>query len=209
MKGILMAWVLCFAFVAAEAQHVYNSSGRSSYRKQNKDKGFNIDDLILGGDVRLTIGQYMSLGLAPIVGYKVTDNFSAGVKIGYNFRREKYYFDNPFTQKEDNVVFRQDIFSASLWTRYIIFQNFFLHLEAEANHYDMYDGSYDLNQSTGQITYLKKKVMAPSILVGLGIKQPISDRTSFVSTIVYDVLQDPYSFYQRQIDIRFGLLVGF
>jgi methyl coenzyme M reductase gamma subunit len=82
-------------------------------------------------------------------------------------------------------------------------------VDAEGNHFDLYDGSYDLDQATGKVKYLKKQVTAPSILVGLGIKQPISDRTSFVSTVVYDVLQDPNSFYQNQIDIRFGLMVGF
>jgi hypothetical protein len=209
MKGILMAWVLCFAVVAANAQDVYNSSGRIAPRKQHKNKGFNADNLVLGGDVRLTIGQYMSVGLAPMVGYRITDNFTAGAKIGYNFRREKYYFENPFTNTEDNFVFKQNIYSASIWARYVIFQNFFVHVEAEGNHFDLYDGSYDLDQATGKVKYLKKQVTAPSILVGLGIKQPISDRTSFVSTVVYDVLQDPNSFYQNQIDIRFGLMVGF
>jgi hypothetical protein len=209
MKGMIMACVLCLSVWTAGAQNVYNSSGKSNYRKPNQHKGFSSDDLIIGGDIRLTIGQYMSLGLAPIIGYKLTDNFSAGAKIGYNYRRERYVFLNPFTNLEDDFVFRQNIYCASLWTRYIVFQNFFLHLEAEGNFYDLYDGSYELNQTTGEIKYLKKQVIAPSILVGVGIKQPISDRTSFVSTIVYDVLQDPNSFYQNQIDIRFGILVGF
>ena len=202
--------VLCLTVWTATAQDVYNSSGRASYnKKQHEKKGFDADKLILGGDIRLSIGQYLSVGLAPIAGYRITDNFSAGVKVGYNFRRQKEYFQNPFTGMDDNFVFKSNIYCASVWTRYIVYQNFFVHLEAEANSYDLYDGTYNVDPGSGKITYLKKNVVAPSVLVGICIKQPISDRTSFVSTIVYDVLNDPNSFYQNQIDIRFGLLVGF
>lgn len=212
MKKIAILAVVCLIAVTAHAQDVYNSSGRAVPRKQqHKNNGFNTDNLVLGGDVRLNIGSYINVGISPMVGYKIADNFFAGVKLGYNFRREKYTFVNTFKNPatEDNFVFKQNVYSGSLWARYIVFQNFFLHVEAEANVYDLYDGSYNLDPMTNNVKYIKKSVTAPSILIGGGIKQPISDRTSFIATVVYDVLQDNYSFYNKQLDIRFGILVGF
>jgi hypothetical protein len=201
MKRLVIAILICLAAGSAQAQEVYNSSGRIKPRKQMKKTGFDRDKLILGGDIRLNLGTYLNVGIAPILGYRFTDHFSAGVKIGYTFKREE--IDPSYLPLGVSNVFTQNVYTASIWARYFVWQNIFVQLEPEINSYDYYEG----DPNTGQ--YIKKSVAGPSLLLGVGFKQPISDRTSFVATIVYDALQDKYSIYGNQIDVRFGVLVGF
>jgi hypothetical protein len=211
MKKLVAAVVFCVLCVSAQAQNVYNSSGRANARKQaSGDGGFDIDRLIVGGSLNLWLGSITNVGLAPMVGYRITDNFAAGLKVGYNYYRYKdaYSYQN-FQQEVKYYTVTQNIYSAGIWARHILWENIFVHGEVEANIYDYYDGTYSWNAAYTELKFNKKLVTAPSILLGLGFKQPLSDRTSFTATILYDVLQDKYSLYGNQIDFRFGVLVGF
>jgi len=49
----------------------------------------------------------------------------------------------------------------------------------------------------------------PCLLLGVGLRQPISDRVSLILLGMYDVLQDKYSPYKNTLVIRFGVAVGF
>jgi hypothetical protein len=53
------------------------------------------------------------------------------------------------------------------------------------------------------------KYNAPSLLIGGGIKQPLTDRVSILFMGLYDVLQDQHSPYKGSLAFRFGVVVGF
>jgi hypothetical protein len=201
MNDMKKIWLICCCLILSTnvfAQEVYNSSGKKTPQKPVQKEGFSIDDMIFGGDFRLTLGSgYTSLGIAPMVGIRFTNRLSAGVRVGYSYNRVKDYYN----------IFNFNTYSGSLWGRCIIFQNVYAHVEAEYNIYDI--------KAKDRITSFKDGLSneAPSILLGLGLKQPITERTSFNLTLMYDVLKAPNSYYHYitggGFDMRAGILVGF
>ncbi|HTN17327.1 MAG TPA: hypothetical protein VL092_06590 [Chitinophagaceae bacterium] len=206
MRNILLTLMVCLLATTSEAQNIYNSSGRKTAKKTSAKKGFDRDKLVLGGDFRLGIGQQISVGIAPIVGYKLVDNFYAGVRLGYSYDRFKIDYSYLPASATTNV-FSFNSYSGGVWARYLFWQTIYVHTEFEYNIFD----TYYPNDITG--LYEKKSIKSPSVLLGVGLRQPISDRASFNATILYDVLNDPYSYYnvtgKGGFDFRIGLLVGF
>lgn len=214
MKKILLALIVSVTGVSAFAQDtVYSSSGRpvSDYRKRQKeeDKKFDKSKLIFGGGLIFGIGNGITnLGLSPIVGYRFTDKLAAGIGLGYQYygnKQAKQYYDTsqPTPYPVNDFHLKTSIYSASLWARYLVFNNIFVHLEPEMNSYKRFV-DWENNYSVEL-----ERVFVPSILVGAGIRQPITDRLSLVGILLYDVLQEPGSPYYRRVDIRFGFNVGF
>jgi hypothetical protein len=208
MKNILSIILICFLINTVNAQNIYNSSGRKVAKKPTKKSGFDIDKLVVGGDFRLSAGQGVNLGIAPMLGYKIFDNFYGGVRIGLNYSSFIARFNGTLPNGTNRFAFKSTDYSGSIWMRYVFLQNFYAHLEAEFNSYKAWSDQvwdYDKNE------FYNERLSAPSILVGVGMRQPINDRVSLNATILYDLLQDPLSYYYLRggIDYRIGVLVGF
>ena len=62
---------------------------------------------------------------------------------------------------------------------------------------------------SGAIENAKVKWNAPSVLVGIGYRQPITDNSSLYIMGMYDVLQHEYSPYRGGIFPRIGFNIGF
>ena len=50
------------------------------------------EKLYFGGYVNLSFGKYTLVGIEPMVGYKLTPKFSAGVKFRYDYISDKSEF---------------------------------------------------------------------------------------------------------------------
>lgn len=211
MKKLITSIVICLLAISVQAQDVYNSSGRVKARKPEKESGFDPDKLIFGGGLGLWFGTITDITIAPVVGYRFSDNFSAGLSLGYSYYRYKnfMYYENLHTGATEYWTLKQNFYTASLWGRYIFYDNIFGHLEIEANMHDYYDGSGGYDMNTGKYSYYSKKVTSPALLVGGGFKQPVSERTSLTMTVLYDALQDKYSPYRDRLLFRIGFLAGF
>ncbi|MGN6566928.1 MAG: hypothetical protein ACTHJ0_03195, partial [Flavipsychrobacter sp.] len=200
----------------ASAQEVYTSTGRSTHAKrQHKQEGFDPSRLRFGGGFILGAGDITNLGISPIIGYRITDNWSAGIGIAYQYLKIKGYYElyDPHSGAYSDYPLQSNIFYPSVWTRYVIFRNLnfigdiFVDAEFEYDMMRFKDYTYD-NTYTNIISE-NTNVNVPCALVGLGIKQPITDRVSIVVMGLYDVLQQDYSPYKGTLDLRFGVNVGF
>lgn len=214
-KIIAIAFLLCFG-LSSIAQETYTSSGRpeGTKRKSQKKKGFDTDRLIYGGGLTLGFGNgYTNLGISPMIGYAITPKFSAGVSLAYQYFGVKNYWAvlNRQTAQYDLKPLRASIYSGGVWARYVVWNNLFAHTEFEYNtqsfkaYYQDGTGSFNVSKSV------------PSLLVGAGFRQPISDRASFLVMALYDVLNkpvDPYdpgdfTPYGNNIFFRAGFAIGF
>jgi hypothetical protein len=207
---IILALCLGLGFSAA-AQEVYNSSGnrRVTAKKKEQPKGFDPHRLIFGGGLGLSFGDVTAISVAPMVGYRITDNFSAGIGLGYQYLRVKDFYELQDLNGNYNYYdYKTSILSPSVWARYVVFTNFFVHAEYEHDFMSFTDYQFDQNGS-GSIESYKLKYNSPAMLVGGGFRQPVTDNSSFVVLALYDVIQDKYSPYYKRIDIRFGFNVGF
>ncbi len=199
---------------ASFAQEVYSSSGRpitEAEREGKKEpvKGFDPSRLIFGGGFIFGIGSgYTNLGISPVVGYAITDKFSAGIGLGYQY----FKFDIPVVDQFNTPIasykFKTSIYTGSVWARYLVFQNIFVHVQPEINSLEIQSSNpyFDAN---GNIQIDKTRTTVPSLLAGIGLRQPISNRVSILAMALYDILQEPNSPYRNTIDLRIGVAVGF
>ena len=201
---VILAVCLCTTFCAG-AQETYSSSGtRNKNWTKQEPKGFDPQRLIFGGGLGLSFGNVTSIGLAPIVGYRITDNFSAGIGLIYQYVQinDDYYLQGNYYD------YKASILAPSVWTRYIVFNNLFVQATYEHNFISFTDYRYDQNGS-GNIESYKVKYNCPSVLLGGGYRQPVSENASMIVMVLYDVIQDKYSPYYGRLDFRFGFAVGF
>jgi hypothetical protein len=198
MKRITLIVCLLFSLcLQAGAQEIYNSSGaRNARPKPQKEGGFDPQRLIFGGGLWVTFGQVTSIYVAPVVGYRFSDRFAAGTGLTYEYWRDKVY------EQDYNLL------APSIWTRFLVFQNLFLQAEYQQSFMSFSWMGFDPNGS-GNVVRLKDKFSVPSLLLGGGYRQPITENSSMYMMAMYDVIQDPMSPYRGIVDFRIGFNVGF
>lgn len=210
--SILLLAALCQQGIA---QQVYNSSGRrGNAGKPKQAGGFDPSRVIFGGGIGLGFGSTTSISVSPVLGYRFTDHFAAGIGLAYQYikvREWNAYYD-PQTGQQVVYPFKASLLSPSVWARVVLFQNIFAQteLEYDIQTYKAYDLDPDFQSPTfGQPKQFKVRYNSPAWLVGLGYRQPVGTNASFIVMALYDVIQDDYSPYKNRIDVRFGFNVGF
>lgn len=227
MKKMILAACMSVLFFGVQAQETYNSSGRQGaprFKENKQVKGFDPHRLIFGGGLSAGFsGGTLILGVSPLAGYRITDRLSAGVRLGYlyNWIKDGQGYINGVTGAVELENVNYHLFSPGIWARFLVWNNIFVHTEFEYNiySYKSYATTYQDPGFTSERLFDK----APSLLLGLGYRQPVSDNASFVIEVYYDVLQDipanqrtdiygnTYSIspYAGRIDFRVGFNIGF
>jgi len=136
-----------------------------------------------GGNVGFNFwNDYFYLTVQPWVGYKVTPKFSVGGKLGYT-----YYSRN-------NPDFSSHNYGGSLFTRYRIIPQIYLHGEFVYFSYDWVGG----------------RNWVPFLLLGGGFSQMLSPNVWAFVEVLFDVINDENSPYKKWDPfVSFGVGVGF
>ncbi len=195
---------------AALAQRVYTSSGKPAKAQKNRSgagesKGFDPDRLVFGGGLSAGFGTYTNIGISPIVGYRFTDNLMAGIGLGYQYVRVRGVLANPLGGYQDSKL---HVFTPSVWARYAFLENFFAQAEYEYNAITYNDLAFDPNNSNNIIT-VNKHLNVPAVLVGGGIRQRITDRSSILLTVLFNVYKSDIQIYPNGPIFRVGFNVGY
>ncbi len=205
MKKIILVILLFTAYNYASAQDVYTSSGKQGYQKKTrKKKGYDPDKLIIGGGLNLSVGGgYTDLGISPIVGYRITNHFAAGIGIGYLFA-QTYDGPNPYDPNK-NLYISENIVYPNVWARYFVYRSIYVTSTFE---HDFIFQKYPLDNYGNENT-TRINVSNECLWLGVGMKFPTAGRVSFYGEIIYDVLQGVNSPYLNgSPDIRFGVAAG-
>lgn len=212
-KLLLIVFFIPLALTVMAQDTVYSSSGKpiSQYRlkeqEREQERGFDRNKLIFGGGLTFGASNGMTVaGVSPVIGYRITDNFSAGIGLSYTFYQEKIPYPNR-TGGTSIYKFRTSLYSGSIWARYLVWQNVFIHAEPQIASWEPVTRQPYIDP-TGQLRVEKERVLGPAVYLGGGLRQPLSERVSFVGMALYDVLGHKYNPYSR-FDIRFGVNVGF
>jgi len=126
--------ITCFSF-DADAQ--YRRKKKKKKKKKTEQKSDYFDDsgfahkLWYGADVVIGIGgsqgvTQVSTGISPMVGYKVTDNFSFGPKVTFNNYHVKYA-----NGAQNDIKLNSFNYGAGIFTRMKILGSYFIHAEFE------------------------------------------------------------------------------
>ncbi len=208
MKHIIWVLLVFVGISYASAQDVYTSSGKPGYHKKTKKKkGYDPDKIILGGGLSFDIGSdYVLAGASPIVGYRFTDHFSAGIGVGYLYFKlpdPTYYYPPDY-----NYFDKGSLIYPNVWAHYFVYRNIYLTGQFEL---DMIKGNYpgtDYNNG-GAIYTFNQSQTAESLLLGLGVKQPLGGRVSMFGQLQHEFLQQTYSpYYGQPIILNFGICAG-
>jgi hypothetical protein len=136
--------------------------------------------LYYGGSVTLSFAGATRIGVFPLVGYRLTPQFSLGAKVGY-----EYVNYNEFNAHN---------YGAGAFARYRVVPQLYLHGE-----YQMISFDRTLDRD-----------WVPFLLFGGGFVQRLSPRASAYVEVVFDVLQDdgsPYDDWQPVVSV--GVAAGF
>lgn len=126
------------------------------------------DRLYTGGNFWGSFGQISVLEISPIVGYRITNDYSAGVGLKYSFYKQ-------------NVapVFSTSIYGGSVFTRYVFLDRLVAHAELEM-----------LNVEVFRTISTSERLWVPIGLVGGGYSA-----NGFQAMLLYDVIgneNNPY-----------------
>ena len=147
------------------------------------------DRIFISPDLGLQFGTVTLVMLAPKVGYRFTEKFSAGLGGTYAYIKDKSY---------PGYTFETNTYGGSIFAQYQIFENIRAYTEYEILNIELYDPYYN-------ISYREN---IPSLLVGGGYSQPLGGNSSFVVMALYNLLDGPKSIYTNPV-IRIGFNIGF
>ncbi len=146
------------------------------------------DRVYTGGGIGLQFGSQTFVNISPLIGYRLTEKFSMGVSATYLYYRYKDY--NPAYSYSSNT------YGGSVFSRYLIFENLFAHVEYELLRLEVRDN----------VSRLLGSKDVTSVLVGGGYRQMLGDRSSINLMLLYNLNETTYSPYQNPIiRISFGI----
>jgi hypothetical protein len=157
--------------------------------KKEKQPKLNKNKVYYGGYLNLSFGSYTAIGVEPLVGYKVTPQFSLGGKVSYTFVNDKRYSQDYSTSN----------YGLSLFSRYRISPRLYAHVEYSAMNYELYNFEED-----------SEREWVSFLFVGGGFSQPITKNSWLTAQVLFDVLQNENSPYKNwEPFFSVGVGVGF
>ena len=148
------------------------------------------DKMIYGGNIGGSLGNVSSFFMIqPMVGYKITDKFQAGLCPLYIYSSRTYQFSSGknFTQSIN-------AYGPGVFGRYLINDNIFAHVEYLGLSYKIYD----------ELSGLDVSKFSNSAFVGGGY---MPGGTGVYIVVLYDLLYNSQtSFYSNPLDIRIGFV---
>jgi len=190
MKSKIITAVVFIIFLAL----CNNMSAQDKQAVENKNK-FS-DRLFTGGNLGLQFGTQTMIEISPIIGYKITDKISTGIGVTYRYYRVKDYNYLP------PQIYKTSIYGGSLFARYYIFENFFLHGEYEA--LNMETAVFNPNS----LYHTGDRFWIGNLLGGGGYRQAIGGKSYLSIMILYNFNETPFSPYRNPI-IKIGMDLGF
>ncbi len=193
MKKALLLVLISFTSIIAINDNIYSENNLA---QQNSPASKSGSKWYFGGNIGANFwNNYLLISAEPMVGYKVTPQFSLGSKLHYSFIRDT---------KNDDQTYTYNNFGGSVFARYSPVPLGYLHAEFNFTNYQ----KYSLNSTTNK--YESSRVWVPAVLVGAGYTQPIGPNATAYAEVLFDVLQDKNSPFKKwEPVVHVGVAVGF
>ncbi|MBP6456555.1 MAG: hypothetical protein KA275_07490 [Chitinophagaceae bacterium] len=145
--------------------------------------------------------------IAPILAARIQRRTHLGISPTYQYYREKIVV--PITSIDSTThILEASSWNVSVFLRYFYYNRFFLHLEPELINYKEITNLYYDNQQK-KVVEVSSRNNTFALLTGLGYVQPIGEQSIFVITVLYDVLQQENTPYEKLPFIRGSFNLGF
>lgn len=179
-----IAVLIIFVSFTIEAQYKPKSS-RQSKSSYNKSEGFSFDRLYFGGGGGFSGGtDFINLSVSPLIGYKITEQFSAGLQITYQYVKI--------------IDTRINNYGGGPFLRYNFSDKLFGYTEYEYLNFGF--------QTRGEI----QRESFNSWFAGIGYSEAVGDKAAVNILVLYNLLYSDggNSPYQSPLVIRGGLTFG-
>lgn len=165
-----------------------------SFSQELKDKPLK-ERLFFGGNLGLQFGSATYIDVSPLLGYKITEKFSAGIGATYIYYdiKESIYYGNGY---------ETSIYGGRVFGRYLFMENLFAHAETEVLNMEVPE------IITGSSNYKLVRDNIVSVMAGGGYAQPIGERSALVMMLLWNFTENQYSPYENPI-FRIGFNAGF
>tara|TARA_B110000503_G_C7145554_1_gene412768 strand:- start:1505 stop:2065 length:561 start_codon:yes stop_codon:yes gene_type:complete len=179
--GTLLLFGLISLGVFSQARE--DNSRPSATKTSPKDKGFQLDKVVLGGNLSAQFGTITLVHLNPTVGYKLKENWLVGISATYIYLEDKRF----------RPSYINNIYGGSLFTQFYFLENFIAHAE--------YEG-LNIGEKLESV-----RINVDAFLVGGGYRSQIGDNSFANIMILYNVIENEYYPYSNPI-IRVGFGIG-
>jgi hypothetical protein len=194
MRNLCLATALAALTLAPVLAQDYaqpTSTDRTASSGQRKDPRPFKDRVWFGGGVSVMFGTVTNLGISPMMGYKIDHKGKWSAGLGANY----FYFSDSRYQP----AYESSNYGGSLFTRYRVIPQAYLHAEYNAQNYEIYSPFGDTNA----------REWVPFLLVGGGYAQHMGGNSYLTAQVLWDVIQDIRSPYGSQPFFTMGVGVGF
>ena len=156
--------------------------------KKSKSK-VNIKKVFFGGSFGLSFGNYTSVRIYPMIGYKITPKLSIGTKLMYEYAKNTTFTHNNTYNN----------YGLSVFSRYRIIPQIYVHAEYNYMNYEKYNSNNE-----------DYRYAVPYLFLGGGFVQRTGRNSHIYAEILFDVLNDansPYADWTPFYSV--GVSVGF
>jgi len=170
MKSFLLIFTVFFV-LNTNAQYDIEDIKNDTSVTDPKINWFNLKQHIyVGGEIGLSFSNGSSyINLAPIIGYDITERFSAGASIMYQLWR----FKNQYT------TYNHTTFGAGVFARLRPVDPLILQLE------------FDLYNTVNYADLSFDRVNVPALMAGFGYANSVGDGAYYQIMILYDFINNP------------------
>ena len=167
-KTVIAAWmVLSVLTLCAQDEQ---SEGKKGFQKEN---------LFVGGNFGLSLGNYTLINVSPQLGYRFSKLVAAGIGVNAQYVSVKEEYNNqPYWKTAQGVA------GLNIFGRLYPLEQVMIQVQPELN----YIFGKQIFYGPPREEYKLDAEIAPSLLVGGGLVLP-SGRGSFIAAVFYDVLQ--------------------
>lgn len=181
VKQLFIGFLLMLSTTVIFAQARENNKKPSSTKYPSK-KGFQLDKVVVGGNVGAQFGDFTIIEISPTAAYKLTENFLTGLGARYTYVKPRSFRST-------------NIYGAAAFSQYVFLEQFVLHAEVEYLSFENFDVPGERNN------YL-------SPLVGGGFRYSIGGNSFANILILLNLNSDidsPYTNPIIRLNLGFGL----
>lgn len=181
-------FLIGFSFISLGQSDTTKRSpdGRVAHDEKKEELSFR-DRLFWGGTLGAWFGTQTFIDISPLVGIKITDKLSLGVGVIYNYYSSNY----------GGYKYTTNLYGSRVYARYFVLQNVFV--QAGWDH---------INRNNPYGFIANERVWVDNLLVGGGVRYPVSDNVYVVATGLWNLNQTTLSPYANPI-IQIGFIGKF
>lgn len=158
------------------------------------------DRLFFGGNFSLSVGTVTLIEVSPLVGYRLTPRWSAGIGIKYEYYKSSYQNFGSYATEN----YSTSIYGTNVFTNYVFFKNFLsegLSLMAQVE-----DETLSLEKKYFKDYYSSGRFVLNSVFAGGGIRQRIGRRSSINILLLFNLNETQNSPYPSNPILKFNFV---